>query len=64
MDKAKMFPELFCEDCLKDEAIECKRDKDVKCLLCGAELCGYHMLSHLEKKHLISTTWTGLHFEK
>ena len=58
--KELLFPELFCEDCLTDPEIKCKRDKDVKCLHCGAELCGYHMSKHLEEKHFVSLTWKGI----
>jgi len=60
MHKEEMFPELFCEECLKDNEIKCKRDKDVKCLICGAELCGYHMAKHLKEKHEVSITWKGI----
>lgn len=60
MDKKKLFPELFCVECLKDSEIKCKRDKDVKCLHCGTELCGYHMIKHLEKVECVSTTWKGI----
>lgn len=35
--------------CMHDNKIKCERDKDVKCLHCGAELCGYHMSRHLQK---------------
>jgi len=55
----KVFRDLFCEACLKDPEIKCKRDKDVKCLHCGAELCGYHMAKHLTEKHNVSLTWRG-----
>lgn len=60
MRKEELFPELFCEECLNDPEIKCKRDKDVKCLHCGAELCGYHMSKHLEDKHMVSLTWMGV----
>lgn len=59
MSIQELYPHLFCEDCLKDSEIKCKRDKDVKCLHCGAELCGYHMGKHLTEKHLVSLTWQG-----
>ena len=59
-DKVRMFPELFCPMCIEDPEVECERDKDVKCLHCGIELCGAHMIEHLEKAHLISTTWKGI----
>ena len=55
-----MFPEIFCEECLTDTEIDCKRDKDVKCLHCGMELCGYHMGKHLEEKHFVSLEWMGI----
>lgn len=58
--KEEMFPELFCEECLKDDTIKCKRNKDVKCLMCGAELCGFHMVKHLKKKHFVSLLWRGI----
>lgn len=58
--KEKLFPDLFCAECLKDPEIKCKRDKDVKCLHCGTELCGYHMAIHLERDHQVSTTWKGI----
>lgn len=50
----------YCEDCLKDKTILCKRNPDAKCLICGAELCGLHIGKHLEKKHFVSLTWRGL----
>ena len=55
-----LLKELFCEDCIKDDSINCKRDKDVKCLMCGAELCGHHILPHLKKEHLVSIEWRGV----
>lgn len=57
--KEEMFPELFCEECLTDDDISCKRDKDVKCLHCGMELCGYHMGKHLKEKHFVDLEWMG-----
>ncbi len=56
----EMFPQLFCEECLTDDEVSCKRDKDVKCLHCGVELCGYHMGKHLKEKHFVSLEWTGI----
>lgn len=44
---------LYCEDCLKDDKVICKRDPDVKCLICGANLCGGHIAEHL-KTHCIA----------
>lgn len=59
MMKEERFPELICEECLNDPEIKCKRDKDVKCLHCDMELCGYHMSKHLKEKHFVSLTWKG-----
>jgi len=60
LKKEEIFPELFCEDCLKDPEVECKRDLDVQCIHCGKKLCGYHMARHLEKEHLVDLNWKGL----
>jgi len=60
MKKEERFPWVFCEMCLTDNEVTCKRDKDVRCLECGMELCGYHMAIHLKKAHFISLTWTGM----
>lgn len=57
--RAHKIEDLFCEDCLKDPEIQCKRDRDVMCLQCGRELCGFHIKRHLEEEHQISTTWRG-----
>lgn len=60
MSEAQLnFPELICEDCMTDDSIKCKRNRDAKCLECGKELCGFHISKHLEKEHYISTTWEG-----
>lgn len=59
LSRQEQMPELYCVDCLADSSIKCKRDKNVKCLECGKEFCGYHIINHLEKEHLISTTWEG-----
>lgn len=63
MKKEEMFPEMFCVECIDDPEIKCKRDKDVRCLHCGAELCGLHMASHLKEKHFVSLTWKGFGVE-
>jgi len=44
---------LHCEDCLKDDKVFCKRNPDVKCLSCGANLCGGHIVDHL-KTHCVA----------
>lgn len=60
LEKARRFPELFCEDCLTDPDVKCPRNKDVRCIHCGKELCGYHIVKHLEEEHVVSITWQGL----
>lgn len=30
MSKEERYPEIFCEECLTDDDIKCKQDKDVK----------------------------------
>jgi hypothetical protein len=46
----------FCEDCVKDDKVFCKRDPDVKCLICGAMVCGGHIIAHLSQPtHCVST---------
>ena len=62
MDKAtkyKLARNVLCEDCETDNEIQCPRDRDLKCLKCGKELCAYHMGKHL-KEHSISVDWKGL----
>lgn len=58
-EKAKLLPRHFCPECITDPEIKCARDKDVKCLHCGIELCAYHMGKHLPDKHCVSTEWRG-----
>jgi len=58
--KHEMFPEMFCEMCLTDDTVGCKRDKDVKCMHCGMELCGYHMAIHLREEHFVDLQWKGM----
>ncbi len=60
MKKHEMFPNLFCEMCLTDDEVVCKRDKDVKCIHCGMELCGYHMGKHLKECHFVDLEWMGI----
>ena len=57
--KYKLLRNILCEDCKKDAEIKCPRDRDVKCLKCGKELCGYHMAKHLKREHQISIDWKG-----
>ena len=47
---------LHCIDCLGDPKIFCKRDPDARCLHCGKELCGAHIITHLQRAHYISIT--------
>jgi hypothetical protein len=49
-----MSREIFCEECLVDPQIVCKRDPDVRCLHCGHEYCGGHILSHLKTFHCVA----------
>jgi hypothetical protein len=45
----------MCSECQHDENIEHPRDADAKCLICGALLCGGHVMKHLEEKHCVGT---------
>lgn len=44
----------YCEDCLKDDTVFCKRNPDAQCLECGARLCAGHIAGHLQKEHCMS----------
>ncbi|KKL57555.1 hypothetical protein LCGC14_2234240 [marine sediment metagenome] len=57
--KVELFPDLFCPMCIDDPEVACERDKDIKCLHCGIELCAHHMAEHLQKVHCISIEWRG-----
>jgi len=57
--KAKLSSNL-CPDCIADPEIKCPRNKDGKCLECGAELCAYHLMKHFRKDHCISIEWRGI----
>ncbi len=63
MEKHERYPEIFCVECITDDSISCKRDKDVKCLHCGMELCGYHIGPHLERVHFVDLEWKGMEVE-
>lgn len=52
------LPEI-CSDCKADPEVACPRDTDAKCLHCDEERCGRHIISHLEKVHVVSIEWRG-----
>ena len=58
--KYKLIGDILCEECRTDPGIKCPRDRDVKCLKCGKELCAYHMTKHLKDEHSISIDWKGV----
>ena len=45
----------MCSECQQDENIKQSRNSDASCLICGAYLCGGHILKHLEEKHCVGT---------
>lgn len=45
----------MCEVCQSDARVKCKRDSDVRCLICGMVLCGGHVLEHLRIMHCVAT---------
>ena len=46
---------FMCSECKIDENIKHSRDSDARCLICGAFLCGGHILKHLKEKHCVGT---------
>ena len=46
---------FMCIECQLDENIEHSRDSDARCLICGAFLCGGHIMKHLWEEHCVGT---------
>ena len=46
---------VMCSECQHDENIEHSRDSDARCLICGAFLCGGHIMKHLKEEHCVGT---------
>lgn len=44
-----------CSECQHDENIKHSRDSDARCLICGAFLCGGHIMKHLQEEHCVGT---------
>lgn len=57
--KDNLLAALLCPECRADEEVVCPRDKDMKCMHCGAELCALHGIRHLQQVHIISLKWRG-----
>jgi len=45
----------MCSECQHDENIEHPRYSDARCLICGAFLCGGHIMKHLQEEHCVGT---------